>query len=393
MTFSIDKSDWRKVRFGDVVSNVNEVVRDPSALDIERSVGLEHLDPGELAVTRWAAIEEGTSFTRRVQSGQTLFGKRRSYQRKTAYATFNAICSGDILVFYPKDPQVLLPELLPFIASSDAFYNVALRTSAGSLSPRTRWSDLAAFEFLLPSLAEQQRIADLLWAFEQHRQSVRAVELRFSTAEMAWTERAVWDNPYPEQALSDLLDSCNYGLSDRCVTDQGDGCPAVLRIPNVVQGHCSFHDLRFLPEAADSSHPAAIREGDFLVVRTNGNPSYVGIGALVEQMQETTLFASYLLRLRTMTDRLLPSFLALCWGTKKFNQRLRPYVRSSAGNYNLSSSSILGLSIPCPPLTEQLRVVAEFDKFTGARREIAANERALKESATVVLEALLGGRS
>ena len=36
---------WRTVRFGDVVRNVDEAVRDPLTCDLERFVGLEHSDP------------------------------------------------------------------------------------------------------------------------------------------------------------------------------------------------------------------------------------------------------------------------------------------------------------------------------------------------------------
>jgi type I restriction enzyme S subunit len=128
------------VRFGDVVRNVDVAERNPLENGLERYVGLEHLDPESLHIKRWGLIEEGTSFTRKFIEGQVLFGKRRAYQRKAAVAEFDGICSGDILVFEPKGDD-LIPELLPFIVQSDGFFEKALGTSAGSLSPRTK-SDL-----------------------------------------------------------------------------------------------------------------------------------------------------------------------------------------------------------------------------------------------------------
>ena len=95
-----------------------------------------------------------------------LFGKRRAYQRKAALADFDGICSGDILVFEAK-ADLLLPDLLPFIVQSDGFFDKALGTSAGSLSPRTKWSELSQYEFDLPPLDEQRRIAEVLWAVEE----------------------------------------------------------------------------------------------------------------------------------------------------------------------------------------------------------------------------------
>lgn len=152
------------VKFGDVVANANLVERNPEENGITRIVGLEHIDPENLHIHRWNNISEGTSFTRKFVPGQTLFGKRRAYQRKVAYAEFTGICSGDILTFEPKDRNILLPELLPFICQSDAFFSYALDTSAGSLSPRTSWTALKNFSFPLPPREEQKRLAELLWA-------------------------------------------------------------------------------------------------------------------------------------------------------------------------------------------------------------------------------------
>ena len=155
-------STWSLVRFGDVVRNVRETERDPLSAGLERYVGLEHIEPENLHIKEWGLIEEGTSFTQKFVKGQVLFGKRRAYQRKVAVAEFDGVCSGDILAFEPKDDR-LLPELLPFIVQSEGFFTNALRTSSGSLSPRTRWRDLAAYEFPLPPLDEQRRIAEILW--------------------------------------------------------------------------------------------------------------------------------------------------------------------------------------------------------------------------------------
>ncbi len=157
---------WRVVRFGDVVRNVDVNERNPREAGIERYVGLDHLDPESLHIKRWGLVEEGTTFTRKFTPGQVLFGKRRAYQRKAAVAAFDGICSGDILVFEPSNGE-LIPELLPFLVQSDGFFNHALGTSAGSLSPRTKWKDLAAYEFALPPRDEQRRIAEILWAADE----------------------------------------------------------------------------------------------------------------------------------------------------------------------------------------------------------------------------------
>ncbi len=181
MSLNLDKSAWRRVVFGDVVRNVNETVKDAESAGIDRVIAMEHLDPGELKVERWGSVADGTTFTRKVKPGQTLFGKRRAYQRKVAYAEFEAICSGDIYTFEADDAH-LLGELLPFLVQSNRFFDHALDTSAGSLSPRTNWRDLANFEFDLPPLDEQKRIADLLWAIEHHQRSLDDMKAKLTVS-------------------------------------------------------------------------------------------------------------------------------------------------------------------------------------------------------------------
>lgn len=156
------KPGWRKVKFGEVVRLSKARCADPLAEGVERFVGLEHLEPGDLRIRSWGNVADGVTFTSVFKPGQVLFGKRRAYQRKVAVADFFGVCSGDIYVFESTDANVLLPELLPFICQTDAFFDHAVSTSAGSLSPRTNWSSLADFEFALPRIEEQRQIVNLL---------------------------------------------------------------------------------------------------------------------------------------------------------------------------------------------------------------------------------------
>ena len=175
------KPGWQRVKFGEVVRLNKETCKDPEAAGINRVIGLEHLEPGDLRVRSWADVAGGTTFSNRVRPGQVLFGKRRAYQRKVAVADFDAICSGDIYVFESSDQTQLLQELLPFICQTDSFFGYAIGTSAGSLSPRTNWKSLAEYEFALPPLEEQLRMCKFLGASIE---SVHALEKLASAADI-----------------------------------------------------------------------------------------------------------------------------------------------------------------------------------------------------------------
>ena len=159
--FSIDKSGWKKVKFGDVVFEPKESVKDPVVEGIEHVVGLEHIDSGDMHLRRSASIEESTTFTKKFSNGDVLFGRRRAYLKKAAKADFEGICSGDITVMRAK-VALLLPELLPFVVNNDKFFEYAITHSAGGLSPRVKFKDLANYNLHLPNEALQKSICLLL---------------------------------------------------------------------------------------------------------------------------------------------------------------------------------------------------------------------------------------
>lgn len=201
---------WTTVSFGDVVRLSTERSSNPESDGFERFVGLEHIEPGDLRIRRWGDIADGTTFTSVFRPGQVLFGKRRAYQRKVAVAGFSGICSGDIYVLEPKGKD-LLPELLPFICLTDAFFEHAIRTSAGSLSPRTNWTSLSRFEFALPPIAEQRRLISATSAVQQS--SARLVDVRDALAEIqrsllehSWSGLAPSTQPLRGVELEDLID-------------------------------------------------------------------------------------------------------------------------------------------------------------------------------------------
>jgi len=196
------KLGWRKVKFGDVVRLSKARCADPLAEGVERFVGLEHLEPGDLRIRSWGNVADGVTFTSVFKPGQVLFGKRRAYQRKVAVADFSGVCSGDIYVFESIDPKVLLPELLPFICQTDAFFDHAVGTSAGSLSPRTNWKSLADFEFVLPSIEEQRRSVDLLQAAELTVQASEEAELKANELLRSLSKQQFSDSNFTNKQLA-----------------------------------------------------------------------------------------------------------------------------------------------------------------------------------------------
>lgn len=158
-----------RVKLNEIAVDVRETYKG-SQKDIP-IVGLEHITPEDINLALWDTNVENT-FTKHFCKGDVLFGRRRAYLKKAALAPFDGICSGDITVIRAKD-GVLDPSLLPFIIQNDQLFDFAVSQSAGSLSPRVKWEHLGQYELSIPSLEEQKKLAESLWAIEETLQAYK----------------------------------------------------------------------------------------------------------------------------------------------------------------------------------------------------------------------------
>ena len=161
------------VKFGDIVSDVKINV-DRSNNPYAHYVAGDHMDSEDLTIHRYgnfATDDVGPAFTRIFKPGQILYGSRRTYLKKVAVADFNGICANTTFVLESKDESVFITRLLPFIMLSDAFTRWSIAHSKGSTNPYVLFSDLADYEFDLPSIEEQRVLADKLWAAYRLKES------------------------------------------------------------------------------------------------------------------------------------------------------------------------------------------------------------------------------
>lgn len=253
-----------KVRLGDVAIEVRETSKCPEGLPV---VGLEHLLPSEITLTQWSDTSDNT-FNKLFHKGQILFGRRRAYLKKAAVAPFDGVCSGDITVIAAK-PERLLTELLPFIISNDAFFDYAMEKSAGSLSPRVKWAQLAEYEFDLPELEEQQKLANLLWAMERTRKAYQ--DLLIQADELVKSQfveeiQSLIDAD-ATVLLDDLIDDdrpITYGIL-KPGTGFAGGIP-VVKVKDMRDGIIDESDLLLTSPDIDQAYQRSkLRAGDLLI--------------------------------------------------------------------------------------------------------------------------------
>jgi len=161
----INKSDWKKVEFGDIAFNISEHV-EPNNTDAEIYVGLEHLDSNSIHIRRTGVPSDVEGVKLKVYKGDVIFGKRRAYQRKASVANFDGICSAHSMVLR-ANPEIIDIKFFPFFIHSDIFMNKAIDISEGSLSPTIKWKTLSKQKFFIPPLKIQEKLANILWSVDE----------------------------------------------------------------------------------------------------------------------------------------------------------------------------------------------------------------------------------
>ncbi len=373
------KHGWRKVKFGDVVRLSKARCADPLAEGVERYVGLEHLEPGDLRIRRWGNVADGVTFTSLFKPGQVLFGKRRAYQRKVAVADFSGVCSGDIYVLESKDADALLPELLPFICQTDAFFEHAVGTSAGSLSPRTNWTSLAGFEFALPPVNEQHRLLLLLRTLEENLVALDAalssvITLEFSRLEDALdsvssdrlvpVEKLVTTGP--RNGLSPKVNADERGYPTLSISAVRDGCI-------VTEGNVKYAEVTDEQAAA-----FALKKDDVLVVRGNGNKLLTGKCGLVDAVPQGCFYPDLLIRLQFDGDVMRPQFAALQWNAPATHKRLISRAKSTNGIWKINGGDIRQHTLKVPSIEIQDALLEEIRSIRQARADIEKHKALAK---------------
>ena len=306
---TIDKTGWKKWRFDEVCRQVNTTSKDPKADGLHYVIGLEHIEPGNLHITKWGTLEKETTFTRKFVKGQVLFGRRRAYQRKVASAEFDGICSGDILVFEAIEKN-LIPELLPFLIQSDGFFEKALATSAGSLSPRTKFKELADYEFLLPPKSEQKRLAELLWAademIEKEKKELEIIKV-FKNRQMSYLlngDQHIQNDGKPEGW--ERLTIFDLGIVSTSSVDKkqkpGEKNVSLINYMDVYTSKSKkiTSDIEFMQVTAPDKQIESnqVKIGDILFTPSSETKDDIGHSAVVYEVLPNTLYSYHLVRLR-----------------------------------------------------------------------------------------------
>lgn len=354
MTF--DTSTWEEISFGEIARSLTNAVKNPLSENLVRYVGLEHIEPGNIHIKSWGNVADGTTFTREFRKGQVLFGKRRAYQKKAALAEFDGVCSGDILVCEAIENAVL-PELLPFIVQSDRFFEYAIKTSAGSLSPRTKFKDLAKFSLRLPKLDKQKPIANLLWSIDDAMEKKKLLLEKSKQLFKAIVEKNVIGTKGKKILLKEIVSKSVSGFVDGDwieSKDQSDDGIRLLQLADIGVNEFLDKSRRYISESTFKRlNCFEVLPGDILLARM---PDPIGRACIIPDIGRKMITAVDCCIIR-VDEKLHNKLYWMYFLNSGFMKRKMESLASGTTRKRISRKNLETLQVLFPDKKDQDRVV------------------------------------
>lgn len=150
-------------------------------------LGLEHIEQQSLRLTGIGDSREVNSQKKKFSNQDILYGSLRPYFRKVYLARFDGVCSTDITVLSAKNNNI--NSFLFYLIASKEFIDKASSASNGTKMPRAGWNIVKDFEFKIPDIPTQTRIASVLSTYddliENNEQRIKILE---EMAQFVYTE-------------------------------------------------------------------------------------------------------------------------------------------------------------------------------------------------------------
>ena len=155
-------SEWKEVKLGEICSYGKERIG-VASLTRATYISTENMQPNRGGVVLASSITDAGCVVA-YKKDDVLVSNIRPYFKKIWLASHDGGCSADVLVF--RNRENADAKFLYYLLSADSFFDYSMATAKGTKMPRGDKNSLMEYGVKLPPLAEQRRIAEILWSLD-----------------------------------------------------------------------------------------------------------------------------------------------------------------------------------------------------------------------------------
>lgn len=244
----------------------------------------------------------------------------------------------------------------------------------------------------LPPIEEQRRIVARVEAItakvEEAQRLRQESEEETDVAHRHAVDTLLKDERWPRRTLRSLLrEPSRNGLSAR-PSAAPPGHP-ILRISAATSrsdARVEESDVRYLEIDEREAAKYLLSKGDLLACRFNGNLRFVGRFALYcGESGREQVYPDKLIRFRLEESIANPRFVTYAMNSDPGRRLIEALCATTAGNIGISAARLQEVTLPLPPLPDQVRIVSEIGRLEEALKRIRRTQR----EAGLELDALL----
>lgn len=351
---------------GDVCSYATERI-DAAEVNADNYVGVENLLPDKQGKTVASYVPSDGRWIH-FRKDDILIGNIRPYLKKIWLATHDGGTNGDVLVIQIKNKNILRPQFLYYILSSDSFFNYDMQNAKGAKMPRGDKSAVLRYPIPLPPLPVQQEIVRILDSFTE-----LTVEL---TVELTARKKQY---EYYRDALLTFGEMVEYKEFGQIATIQRGASPRPIKnyitsddsgvnwikIGDVKPGakYITETEEKITQEGAKKSR--FVRENDFILSNSMsfGRPYIV---------KTTGCIHDGWLSISDYQEHFSADFLYHLLSSYKYQEIMKQKASFGGAVQNLNADIVRAIELPIVPLKEQHRIVSILDHFDALCNDLTS---------------------
>ena len=179
-----------------------------------------------------------------------------------------------------------------------------------------------------------------------------------------------------------------YGVSESA---KEKGKYKLLRITDIQDDKVNWDSVPFTDFPEDKITNYILKNGDIVFARTGAT---VGKSYLIENLTVESIYASYLIRIRTSL-MLNPKYMKYYFGSLTYWNQITD-KSSGIGQPNVNGTSLANLYIPIPPYNEQERILPVIEKafrlINSLENNKSALQTAIKQAKSKILDLAIHGK-
>ena len=347
-----------KVKLSQVIRRCQTRV-DRYDTDLLYCVAGEHFESGEIDLAGRGEIAGSTigpMFYYGFKPGDFLLVSRNPHLKKASRVDFAGICSEKTFVLETADENVLSSEYLPWVLQNDRFWDYAQKNRHGSTNFFINWSTLADYEFELPPVEEQKRIAAILWAAQSVRRNYHKLLKACDDIVKSQFVEMFGDPDIPIKRLESIAD-IQGGITKNKKREALKLRLPYLRVANILPNELDLTEVKTIGVTEQEYETVRLMPDDLLIVEGNGSGTQIGRSAIWNGQIDPCVHQNHLIRVR-LKDGALPLYVQTFLSSPEGRRQITTKAVNTSGLHTLSTGKIRSLEIPVPPLALQQEFAA-----------------------------------